>query len=971
MAADWLAALALVGITLLYFWRLDAWLINDDEGSYLYAAWRISLGELPYRDFLTPQLPAFLLSGGLAFRGFGASVLVGRSIAVALTLLSGVALWASVRHLFGPVAALTAGLVLLLHPDVYLHCRTFRPEPFMLFATCAGLYLVVRGALSVPAPPGSAAPLDAEGAPDRRWLALAGVAFGLGILCKLFAVLPLGACAVWLLHDAARARRASRAALADAALVVGTAFAVAAAGLALFAAGGAPVWEAVIGHHLMQGAGLSRLEVLRKALGLYAEFLRYNNNALVTLVALAVATVGLQQRLRGACLFAWQLPTGLVFFFLTRELWTRHLIYLLPSLAALFGLAIHWLAAGWSAGALPWGRTAQRLLGQALVAAFLLPALLVDRDTGWRSEDGTRRMADFVALTTEPEAVVFSDYSELNFYARRPTTYSAASLSAGAAKSGQITWQRLHRELSALGATPPLVLVDRTRVDEQEYGQLRFLHDLADFEGWLAAGYERAGVFRRDPQQFEVYRPRRLEPPVLAAVADGPTLLATACVPQTARVGEAVVVTTAWQSEGRTSKPLMATLRLVDGEGREWAQADRALTATRLRLTDAWLAEELTAERFELVIPPGTPPGAYSVRLSLYAAGELEPVALSAADGRSLGRAIVVGHVEVPPWLASPAEARRAMGESALSVGPATHSRRGTPSAAVARWGGLELIGQSRPEPELQAGSTWTADLWWRAAAALDDMRVRLQLVDPTAAMTVGQAVQDLGQPGIPSSRWPVGTVARQQITVPVLPWARDGHYWVTVDVQDKRGRGLGPDWVLGTVRVKGRDLSGVVTKAPPVGQKVGTRFGETAELYGATVQPATSGAQSPAGDSSAAALRLAPGTRLRVRLVWRGLGPSARSNQVTVQLVSPAGRIVGQHDGVPAGGRRPTTSWLPGEYIADDRELTIAADAQPGRYDLLVALYDPWTMERLAVEGANSDRQARVARLGSVAVGD
>ena len=28
----------------LYFWRLDGYLINDDEGSYLYAAWRIALG---------------------------------------------------------------------------------------------------------------------------------------------------------------------------------------------------------------------------------------------------------------------------------------------------------------------------------------------------------------------------------------------------------------------------------------------------------------------------------------------------------------------------------------------------------------------------------------------------------------------------------------------------------------------------------------------------------------------------------------------------------------------------------------------------------------------------------------------------------------------------------------------------------------------------------------------------------------
>src|SRR5512136_2822752 len=80
----WVAAFA--GLAALYFWRLDAWLINDDEGSYLYAAWRISLGQLPYRDFLTPQLPAFLLPGGLLMHFLGPSAWGARGLAVALTL---------------------------------------------------------------------------------------------------------------------------------------------------------------------------------------------------------------------------------------------------------------------------------------------------------------------------------------------------------------------------------------------------------------------------------------------------------------------------------------------------------------------------------------------------------------------------------------------------------------------------------------------------------------------------------------------------------------------------------------------------------------------------------------------------------------------------------------------------------------------------------------------------------------------
>src|SRR3990172_7195214 len=115
-----------------YLRGLERYLINDDEGSYLYAAWRISLGELPYRDFLTPQLPAFLLPGGLLMHLAGPAVWPARALAVFLTLATGVTVWATARRLFGPLVALLAGAALLLQPDVYLDCRTFRSEPFML-----------------------------------------------------------------------------------------------------------------------------------------------------------------------------------------------------------------------------------------------------------------------------------------------------------------------------------------------------------------------------------------------------------------------------------------------------------------------------------------------------------------------------------------------------------------------------------------------------------------------------------------------------------------------------------------------------------------------------------------------------------------------------------------------------------------------------------------------------------------------
>ena len=65
--ADLAAPMVLALVAWLYTGRLGASrLLSDDEGSYFYAIWRISLGERPYCDFLTPQLPGLPAAGRAA-----------------------------------------------------------------------------------------------------------------------------------------------------------------------------------------------------------------------------------------------------------------------------------------------------------------------------------------------------------------------------------------------------------------------------------------------------------------------------------------------------------------------------------------------------------------------------------------------------------------------------------------------------------------------------------------------------------------------------------------------------------------------------------------------------------------------------------------------------------------------------------------------------------------------------------------
>jgi hypothetical protein len=100
---------------------------------------------------------------------------------------------------------------------------------------------------------------------------------------------------------------------------------------------------------------------------------------------------------------------------------------------------------------------------------------------------------------------------------------------------------------------------------------------------------------------------------------------------------------------------------------------------------------------------------------------------------------------------------------------------------------------------------------------------------------------------------------------------------------------------------------------------------------------------------------QLGPGEELTVRLYWRAQGVTDTGYAVFVHLVGPDGEIVAQRDQPPAAGSRPTTSWLPGEIIADAYSLTVPEDAAPGLYRLRLGIYDPTTGERLPVSAAGA----------------
>ena len=107
--------------------------------------------------------------------------------------------------------------------------------------------------------------------------------------------------------------------------------------------------------------------------------------------------------------------------------------------------------------------------------------------------------------------------------------------------------------------------------------------------------------------------------------------------------------------------------------------------------------------------------------------------------------------------------------------------------------------------------------------------------------------------------------------------------------------------------------------------------------------------------------LEMEPGQALCLMLNWQSAGDLRSDYTAFVHLNGPPNPATNsplwvQHDGIPAAGRRPTTSWQPGEIVNDMHVFIIPADIASGRYQIDVGLYDSHSGNNLEV-----NQQARL----------
>jgi len=68
----------------------------------------------------------------------------------------------------------------------------------------------------------------------------------------------------------------------------------------------------------------------------------------------------------------------------------------------------------------------------------------------------------------------------------------------------------------------------------------------------------------------------------------------------------------------------------------------------------------------------------------------------------------------------------------------------------------------------------------------------------------------------------------------------------------------------------------------------------------------------------------------------------------VFVHILDTEGVLAGQHDSWPAEGQAPTSSWQPGQPVADRHHIQLPPTLSPGAYRVGVGLYQAETGRRI-----------------------
>jgi hypothetical protein len=365
-----------------------------------------------------------------------------------------------------------------------------------------------------------------------------------------------------------------------------------------------------------------------------------------------------------------------------------------------------------------------------------------------------------------------------------------------------------------------------------------------------------------------------------------------------------------WTAHARPTARYQTVIHLVGSDGLRWSRPDtfRPRGYADYPPTTTWSPGRYALDSHEIEPLPGTPPGAYDVVLTVFDRDTLAPLSVLNEQGQPAAPELTLGQVT----LTAPRH-------------PASPDELGIRRRLDVPFGPLTLLGADFDRDEAAPGDPILLTTFWRADGAEEQRSGGAEEQDLTAHLVLLA---------------PDGSIAAEYDFPPTVPW-HPGDTWrgqhllhlpAHLDTGDHT-------WTIQLAQSPSHPITQLSITAPnrvftppPVDIETNTRLGDVATLIGVTQSP-----------------------NHPIILVWRAEAETHISHHVFLHLLDPDGRLVAQSDGIPANWTRPTTGWLPGEYITDVHALTIPPDTPAGDYTLYAGLYVPGGERLTAPDGSDA----------------
>jgi hypothetical protein len=357
----------------------------------------------------------------------------------------------------------------------------------------------------------------------------------------------------------------------------------------------------------------------------------------------------------------------------------------------------------------------------------------------------------------------------------------------------------------------------------------------------------------------------------------------------------ALALALTWQMPVKFFDPARVSVRLSDARGSALSARDAVLLDDRGRTTDRWDAAIPVTNYYVLPIPPGTPPGTYTITAQVYNARDV------LADE-------TVGTMDLP----------RRLDTSDPYGTLAGYDWQVPANTQIAPGLTLEAYAVSPQSPRRPMPLDMTVR--WRKTGEGSDLAPRLRLVQ--ADRVWNETRSRLLERDYPSGLWASGETVIDRLKIDYPP--------VRGPIELQIGQG--DQWT--TLTALKLDESQMIFNPPSMQYAQPAQFGDFAELLGYDLK-------------SDSLLSTRP---LDLKLYWRATNtePITTAYTVFTQVLAPDGHLVAQHDAPP---ELPTTQWVPGQIVTDQHSIKVVDPAYRGPATLIVGWYNSATVERVPVK--------------------